>query len=183
VFLSPFAAAWVHPTHRGATPPGAVWRAIHPRGRHSLHQVLPHITFNALAFYSQGIGWRPQGPYILAASSKTSATPRTPRGREGGRSEPPPLSITQLLARGLFIARCAPRARQYTTGQCEHPLSFLAEAAFHGQLQTTNPDAHPHRFGPPQIRTIAEKYGGALDLHYTGSIFTGRALLNLPRKP
>ena len=102
--------------------------------------------------------------------------------------------LMYLLDNALEGAARTPEGVQKTiyfklklSGEC---LTVLCENTFdghvakdaHGALLTTKAGTESHGFGLTQMRAVAEKYGGSLDVRHTQERFTVQISLKLPKQ-
>lgn len=66
--------------------------------------------------------------------------------------------------------------------QCENTFDGHVETDGQGRLQTIKPSPESHGFGLAQMRAVAEKYGGTLEIRYTAALFTVHASMRLSGK-
>lgn len=66
--------------------------------------------------------------------------------------------------------------------QCENTFDGHVETDGQGHLQTIKPSPESHGFGLAQMRAVAEKYGGTLDIRYTAALFTVHVSMRLSKK-
>lgn len=81
---------------------------------------------------------------------------------------------------GKREVECSLKINQgYLAVSCENSYAGLLKLDERGKIQTTKPERENHGFGLMQMRSVAKKYGGALDVSYTEDRFTVQAAMRL----